>query len=326
MRVGIIGAGVCGLSAARHLRQLGYEVVVYEKKSSVGGRLSTRKQDGFIWDVGATSIAPRGKLVQKTLLEELDPSGLVLITKPIYTHSGLRISPGHSSGAPRYGYQDGIQVFAERLAAGLEVRLNQNIEGIERHGKKYAILQDEFDALILTPPIPQTTLLLWGLGESRPMGHVRYRQCLNISLGFSVPLPQTSYHALLDVEQIHPMTWLCLESTKVPGRAPEGSSAMVAQMGASFSLSQYDREDESLVQTAVHYVERLYGSNFQSPASWSVARWKYSQPESLASFENVNSNGSLLLVASDGLGGGHIEDAFDIGTRTAKLLVERLDR
>ena len=51
-----------------------------------------------------------------------------------------------------------------------------------------------------------------------------------------------------------------------------------------------------------------------------VKKWKYSQPESLARFENVNLPGSTLLVASDGLLGGHIEDAFECGWRTAELL------
>lgn len=323
MRVGIVGAGICGLSAARYLQRLGHSPVVFEKNGSVGGRVSTLHQDNYTWDTGATSIAPRGKQIQRVLLEELSTEGLIKIEKPIYLHSGLRISPGNHS-TNRYTYQDGIVTFAQRLAEGLDVRLEHNVVGIEKARGKYIVCGEQFDALILTPPVPQITLLLWQLGESRPMANVRYRSCISVLLGFDELLPSTNYHALLDTEQIHPMTWLCLESVKSPNRAPIGGSALGAQLSASYSHSQYERDDISLVQTVTGFIERLYGPKFQSPTVWSVTRWKYSQPESLASFDNVNSKGSRLLVASDGLSGGHIEDAFDVGTRTAEQLVEEI--
>ena len=322
MRVGIVGAGICGLSAARYLHKSGHEAVVFERSSSVGGRVSTFSKDGFTWDTGATSIAPRGKSIEKVIRDELTQTGLVHIDKPIYTHTGLRVSPGRPSGTARYVYEDGIETLAKRLAEGLEVRLEQMVEAIDKRGAVYDILGEDFDAIILTPPAPQSTLLLWHLGESRPMANVKYRACLSVLLGYSNPLPPTNYHALIDLDQMHPLTWLSLESVKSPGRAPENGCALVAQLSASYSLSQYERPDDSLVETVTGFIERLYGPAFESPDSWAVVRWKYSQPESFGSFENVNGKGSRLLVASDALLGGHIEDAFEVGTRTAKLLVE----
>ena len=324
MRVGIVGAGVCGLAAARHLHLAGHDVVVFEKAGAVGGRVATRREGEFLWDTGATSIAPRGKKIENVLLNELDTEGLVRIGKPIYIHEGLRVKPGHPSGTSRYTYVDGIVTFAKRLAVGLDVRLGQQVDGIEKVGDKYVALEEEFDALILTPPVPQTCLLLWNLSESRPMTSVRYRQCLSVLLGYEEVLPIVNYHALLDPEQIHPLTWLSLESVKSPGRAREGGCALGAQLSAAYSQARYDQEDEAIVQTVVGFMERLYGPAFQTPEVWSVVRWKYSQPESFASFERVNQRGSRLLVASDGLLGGHVEDAFEIGTRTAELLVEEI--
>jgi len=322
LKVGIVGAGICGLAAARYLQKLGHTVVVLEKNERVGGRVATRRDGGFVWDAGATSIAPRGKRIESALLQELDTDGLVKIEKPIYLHDGLRVRPGFPSGAVRYTYISGIQTFAERLAEGIDVRLGQNVEEIEPLGAGYSILGEAVDALILTPPIPQTTLLLWRLSDSRPMANVHYRQCLAVMLGYNNALPQTSYHALLDAEQIHPMTWLSLESVKSPGRAPEGGSAICVQLSSAYSQTHFDQEDAKIIQTVVGFMERLYGSAFRAPAVSNTVRWKYSQPESFANFEHVNRKGSKLLIASDGLIGGHVEDAYEIGTRTAELLVE----
>jgi phytoene desaturase len=51
-KVVIIGAGYGGLALANLLAKAGYEVAVYEKNPSAGGRIQVVKQDGFTFDLG----------------------------------------------------------------------------------------------------------------------------------------------------------------------------------------------------------------------------------------------------------------------------------
>jgi len=51
-KIGIIGAGLGGLSAAISLRAAGYEVEVFEKNERIGGKLNVKQQDGFTFDLG----------------------------------------------------------------------------------------------------------------------------------------------------------------------------------------------------------------------------------------------------------------------------------
>ncbi len=51
-KVAIIGAGFSGLSAACYLAKQRFEVTVYEKHNSVGGRSRSYAQDGFLFDMG----------------------------------------------------------------------------------------------------------------------------------------------------------------------------------------------------------------------------------------------------------------------------------
>lgn len=51
-KVIIIGAGIGGLATANLLQKAGFEVHVYEKNSSLGGRAGQRKQKGFTFDTG----------------------------------------------------------------------------------------------------------------------------------------------------------------------------------------------------------------------------------------------------------------------------------
>ena len=50
MRVGIIGAGIAGLSAGYRLGKHGFHPVIFEKESFSGGRLSSDQVNGFIID------------------------------------------------------------------------------------------------------------------------------------------------------------------------------------------------------------------------------------------------------------------------------------
>ncbi|WP_251344029.1 NAD(P)/FAD-dependent oxidoreductase [Haloplanus halophilus] len=50
--VAVAGAGLAGLVAARRLAEAGAEVTVFERRDEVGGRVRTRRRDGFTLDRG----------------------------------------------------------------------------------------------------------------------------------------------------------------------------------------------------------------------------------------------------------------------------------
>lgn len=320
MRVAIIGAGIAGLACARELR--GHDVVIYEKSRGVGGRVNTRKTGEFVWDTGATSIAPRGKRIQSVMLDQLDSSHLHRIELPIAVHSALRVMPGNPerNSVPRYVYTNGIAELPKQLAANLDIRFERTITEIKKVGAEYEVEDERFDAVVLTPPIPQTAQLLWTLDESRPIANVKYRTSLSVLLAFESPNPTSSYHALIDPEQAHPLLWLSIDSAKSPNRAPLGSSTMVAQLSARYSHENYSHSDEEIVETTLKFLTHLYGDAFSTPVHAMVKKWKYSQPETIAQFDAVNIPGSKILIASDGLLGGRIEDAYECGAKVADLL------
>ena len=49
----IIGAGIAGLTAGRMAQQAGLKVMLIDKARRVGGRISTRHTDGFVFNHGA---------------------------------------------------------------------------------------------------------------------------------------------------------------------------------------------------------------------------------------------------------------------------------
>jgi phytoene desaturase len=53
-KIAIIGSGFSSLAASSYLAQAGYDVTIYEKNATVGGRARQFKKDGFTFDMGPT--------------------------------------------------------------------------------------------------------------------------------------------------------------------------------------------------------------------------------------------------------------------------------
>lgn len=71
--VGVIGAGLAGLSAALTLQEAGREVVIYDGSDRVGGRVATDYIDGFTLDRGFQLInAKYRELLRLGVVDELD--------------------------------------------------------------------------------------------------------------------------------------------------------------------------------------------------------------------------------------------------------------
>lgn len=70
----IIGAGVAGLTAARHLEEAGRQVLVIDRADAAGGRLRTDRLDGFQLDRGFQVILTNYEEVRRYL----DPAALRL--------------------------------------------------------------------------------------------------------------------------------------------------------------------------------------------------------------------------------------------------------
>ncbi|MDQ2049302.1 NAD(P)/FAD-dependent oxidoreductase [Natronolimnohabitans sp. A-GB9] len=72
-RVLVVGGGLAGLVATRHLAAGGVDVTLFERRETVGGRVRTREQDGYRLDRGFQVLFPAYPAVQRELdLEKLD--------------------------------------------------------------------------------------------------------------------------------------------------------------------------------------------------------------------------------------------------------------
>lgn len=121
--VAIVGAGLAGLSAARHLERQGLRVHLFEASDAVGGRIRTDEVDGFVLDRGFQVLLTAYEEVQEDIdLRTLDvkpfgagslvwrEGGLQRMTDPVRDPSGAFASARARVGTLR----DKLKVAALR--------------------------------------------------------------------------------------------------------------------------------------------------------------------------------------------------------------------
>lgn len=114
-KVIIIGAGSGGLAAAMLLTNQGYDVTIYEREKTVGGRCSSFLHDGFTFDIGPTFLMMPHFLEELFRLSDRNISNYIEITSlnPMYR---IKFSDGSEFYPSSYENQTISEI--ERLFPG----------------------------------------------------------------------------------------------------------------------------------------------------------------------------------------------------------------
>ncbi|HET7324604.1 MAG TPA: FAD-dependent oxidoreductase [Halococcus sp.] len=293
-QVAIVGAGVAGAGAAYALRDTA-AVTVFEKRRSVSGRTATRKRHGCRYDHGANYFKDEDSEVAELVTETLDTDGLVDIDAPVWTFDGAgEISEGHDTDEHKWTYRGGISQLVERLfeRTNVSVETDTRVGAIERtDGWR---LEDtdghdlgSYDALVLTPPAPQTADLLarteWTEDLKGDLEDairtVPFRTTVSIVLHYPFELDRP-YYALVNTDKNHDVGWLSREDCK-PGHVPAGESLLVVQMSSEWSNARYNEPPEAVADAAAETTATLLDDDRLAAPDWTDCQgWRLAQPES----------------------------------------------
>jgi predicted NAD/FAD-dependent oxidoreductase len=336
----IVGAGAAGAGAAYALRDTAIDVTVLEKSRGVCGRAATRRKNGCRYDHGANYVKdPDDRTTE--LLYELGEDGLFDIDEPVWTFDGEgRISEGDGRDEHKFGWTEGLTQLAKRLLArtDAEVRNGTRVASIDREGERWSLTDTEgeghgpFDALLLTPPAPQTAALLadtrWDDGRlprlREAVGSVPYRTIRSYLLHYPFEIDRPWY-ALVNLDKEHDIGWLSREECK-PGHVPDGESLLVVQMSPAWSTAHYDDPLEESVDVIGRTVaDLLDDSTLAEPDWYDDQGWRYAQPDRAVTDVVSEAESAGLFFAGDWVvGEGRVHAALWNGIEQGERVGEHL--
>jgi renalase len=174
---------MAGLAAAARLRQAGCTVSVIERSSAIGGRLGSRRLDGWTADYGALHVTVREKPFQSAMQDA------------VFAGRATGWSPrGRDTDEPWLIGLPDMGGLVAPLAEGLEIFLDTAVERIGRTSEGFALRADDaslgpFDAVLVAVPAPQARALLEAHGKPfDAIAEARMAPTLAVAVAFESPV------------------------------------------------------------------------------------------------------------------------------------------
>lgn len=340
--VGIVGAGAAGAATAYALRDAPVDVTVFEKSDDVCGRAATRREHGCTYEYGANYLKDDDERVTNVVTEELPTDGLVDVTDPVWTFDvDGEIREGHEDQVHKWTYEEGLSQLAKRLFAATDATLHRRtrVDTLERDDDVWRVYDDAddewgaYDAVVLTPPAPQTADLLgaaaWEHGDCRTLreaiARVPYRVVLSVLLHypFEIDVP---YYALVNDDDEHDVGWIAREECK-QNHVPDGECLLLVQMAPDWSTEHFHAPTPMIVDAATEKTAALLDDERLIETNWADHQhWRYALPDAAAD-DDVLAAGidHDLFFAGDWVAGeARLHAAVGSGLETGDAIADRL--
>jgi predicted NAD/FAD-dependent oxidoreductase len=329
----IIGAGIAGLTCAKHLHKRGLEVLVLDKGKGVGGRVATRRigDPPIAVDHGCQYLTADTDGFHRLLKDFLAQGIVTEWTRSLHTldATGLHLDP-LDAHRPRYICPQGMSSFAKALAQGLDVRLGIPVRGLEP-GSQWRIHSPEGEwfarSVVVALPAPQILPLLQPWIQEYPnfaslLESATYAPCLSVMAGYGPQvLPEwRGIRCIGDPD----LAWIALDSSKRPN--PQSSPVLVIQSTAEMASQYGDAEAEALNQAAERLLRKV-GQRLEgwmgSPQWFQIQRWRYAFAQETVGVTSLSTALPLPLVcAGDWCAGSRVEGAWLSGREAAEQVMQ----
>ena len=339
-RLCIVGAGLAAAGMADALSDRSVSVTVLEKSRGVGGRAATRRRDGCRYDHGANYIKDSDERTRE-LLQSLGADGLVDIDAPVWPFDAEgTISESQRPESHKWTWEAGITQLAKRLfdRTNADIRKETRVDTLEEGQSGWTISDTDgathgpFDAVVLTPPAPQTADLLQATelldgdddlaAATDAVDQVPYRTIRSLMLHYPFEI-DPPYYALVNDDRDHDIGWLARESCK-PGHIPAGEELLVVQMAPDWSTANYDMPlDDAASEAAMKAAQLLDDDRLTEPDWVDDQGWRYALPDAGVDSDAVEplETHGLYLAGDWVVGEGRAHEALwcgvDVGERLA---------
>ncbi|MFN8371701.1 MAG: FAD-dependent oxidoreductase [Anaerolineae bacterium] len=322
----IIGAGLSGLIAARTLQQHGVQVTVLDKGRGVGGRMATRHIDKAVFDHGAQYFTARDDRFVRLVNKWIEAGIVVEWAQGFHAAQKGEITPA-GLGQARYRGKYGMTDIPKYLAQGLDVRLEQTVTRVDLRDDGWHVAVQSgavfnAQALLLTPPIPQSLQLL-DTGSYRLPENIRaelevvgatYAPCFAVMATLDRPsqIPDPGSLWLSG----NPVSWIADNHCK--GISPN-AYAVTIHAGTGFSREHFDHDQDEVAHLMLDACSEWLGA---AVCNYQVHRWRYSIPELVYSEPCLFMPGKYpLAMAGEAYFGPRVEGAAMSGLMAAEQLV-----
>jgi hypothetical protein len=194
LTIGIIGAGISGLFAARTLLDHGHQVQMFEKSENPGGRTATIRDSSFAFDSGAQYLTVRDERLARYIRSwQTENIAQPWIGKIRVVRKGRMSSENRLT--ERWVGIPAMDSISMNLAAGIDINFDVTIGSIRKIEDQWHLKdthQNEhgpYDAVIVAVPPPDSSSFVQSSPALRArISGIQMWPCLAVMAAFDEPL------------------------------------------------------------------------------------------------------------------------------------------
>jgi len=316
LRIGVVGAGMTGLVAARTLSSQGHDVVVVDKARGAGGRMSTRRNAGLRFDHGAQYFTARDPRFLRHVLAWQE-RGLVAAWDARIATIGERDGSKTSQSAARFVAIPGMNAICRELASELaDCRFDWAVSKLKQLESGWILTSDEAqtlecDALIVSTPPEQARTLLADPEVDELIGGVEMMPCWALMLVLDKPL--LADHDAAFVNQ-GPLSWVSSQLSRPERPAANAWVLHASPKWSSMHLEKPADEVRGLLLEAARELPLAQSFTVESAVTH---RWRYALARQPLNCGAIWLGQKNLAIAGDWCHGSRVEGAFLSGIAAA---------
>jgi hypothetical protein len=336
MVIGIIGAGIAGLTAGRYLAQKGHEVTIIEKSRGYGGRMATRyagKDLNSKMDHGLSYFTPESSHFKKFTAELMEKGHVKRWGDNIALFDGQNFYPKNPniSNSASFTAVKGMNTIGKYLSRWVDVKTETKAGGLTYIGshrrKKRSWMINltgastfEADAVIIATPAPQAYGILQTATDEvnalkiiREIDEVHYTPCYTLMAGYGDrELPKWEGVVCKD----SPLQFISNEATK---RSFEQECSLVAQATPEFTRYLRDKDEDVIKRELLDNLATIVGGWASAPLWTQIQFWRYSRAVKVLDypFMELEFEDAPLALIGDYFRGNTVDDAYCSGINLA---------
>lgn len=319
MRIGVVGAGVAGLSAARALVDRGHDAIVFEKARAPGGRVATSRIRGIemprafagstlAFDHGAQYFTVRDPRFASLVSQWERDRVAAKWTGRIVTFDDEGWED-IAEGTDRYVGTPGMNAIAMAMAEGLEVSYDRRVESLEP-------LLSTLDHVVVAVPADRARPLVADVPSLvEKIAGVRMAPSWTVMAAF-----EDRVAARFDAAFVHgsALGWIARNTSK-PKRDWKVDT-WVLHATTAWSQAHLDDQPDDVGAFLMETFEDLVRAGLPRAFYATVHRWRNAAADPPLAVGAIHDPGARITLCGDWCKGSRIEDAYLSGLEAARLL------
>lgn len=320
--IGIIGAGLSGITAARKLADAGFQVILLEKHRTYGGRLCHSTLSWGEVDMGAQYFTARNSGFIRKLAHLMHKGLAEKWSFQPYTFDGSSLIQS-ADNQTRYVGTPAMASLLDDDVRGLNIHFNTEVSNIENNISNVSVatttgIRYQFDWLISTCPPQQSSALISDFDPQI--------QDVGLSPTWSVAF-NTAAISNTDAQGIFVnngiVSWIANNSAKPQRHNQPDTQNWVVHFDPSWSRENIDATREEITAIAQQQLERVFTVKLNIQFA-RAKLWRYATSESTPPTRPSILTSKQVILTGDWLWGGRVENAWLSGQAAANHVLTEL--